>query len=338
MISPTGVEMQNQSLASVRLLIVEDQLIVAQDLRAQLEEFGYTVVGTAASAHEALRKAREQAPTLVLMDIRLRGRTDGIAVASTLRSQYDLPVVFLTANTDPITLERALESEPVGYLAKPYTRGTLQATLALALRRHESVLHERQAEAQRARLVQQNAELAALARRLHAESTLDALTGLYNRRYLDAALQRELRRAQRERRSVGIILLDLDRFKRLNDSFGHVAADAALQAIAELLRSRLRAYDAACRYGGEEIVIVLPGSRTAEAAALAEQLRTAIEQLVVEHRGVRLSQVTASFGVSSYPEDALDPNLLLEAADAALYLAKAAGRNRVSVAPRASAS
>jgi diguanylate cyclase (GGDEF)-like protein len=330
--------MNSQSQATVRVLIVEDQLIVARDLRAQLEEFGYQVVGMAASADEALTRVQEHPPDLVLMDIRLRGSTDGIAVANTLRSQYDLPVVFLTANTDPLTLERALQSEPVGYLAKPYTRGTLQATIALALRRQESERVERQAEAERARLLKQNAGLAALARRFRAESTIDPLTGLYNRRHLESALQRELRRAQRERQSVGIILLDLDRFKSLNDRFGHVAADTALQAVAKLLRSRLRAYDAACRYGGEEIVIILPGSRSADTVALAEQLRAAIEQLVIEHRGTRLSQITASFGVSSYPEDAVDPRLLLEAADAALYVAKAAGRNRVSVAPRASAS
>jgi len=126
--------------AAKRILLVEDEHLVALDLRGALEDMGYEVVGTAASSDEALRKAGEQRPDLVLMDIHLAGVIDGIQAATLLRYRYQLPVVYLTAYSDSATLESVLEAEPDGYLTKPYNQRTLWTTIEVAFRRHESEL------------------------------------------------------------------------------------------------------------------------------------------------------------------------------------------------------
>lgn len=319
---------------SRRLLIVEDERIVAMDLRIQLQELGYSISGVATTSDDALRAAREQQPDLILMDIRLAGNADGIDTARAVREHYGIPIIFLTANTDSRTIAQALETGPGGYLSKPYSARTLLATIELVLRRHEEEL-ARQLEyrTDKAKLVQEFAELEERAERFRQESTTDSLTGLHNRRHLETVMKRELSLAQREARRIGVILLDLDRFKTFNDTFGHLAADRVLREVSDLLRRRLRAYDVPCRYGGEEIVIIAPGTSTRDAAALAEQIRHSIEQLSIVHEGIRLAPVTASFGVASFPEHGEDLEALLQAADAALYASKASGRNRVSMPP-----
>jgi len=317
-----------------RVLVVEDERIVALDLRGALESLGYTVVATVASSDEALRTADERRPDLVLMDIRIAGPADGIQTASLIRERYQLPVVYLTANADAEMLERALATEPAGYLVKPYNLPSLRTTIEVALRRHEAELALRRAhEQEKAQMAQLTRAAGLRARRLHRQATTDPLTGLYNRRRLEQVIKREVSFAQREGHAVGVILIDLDHFKQLNDTFGHGAGDAALRTVSQFLRVRLRAYDIACRYGGDEIVVIAPAADTATAMALAEQLRAGIEQLPIEHGGAALPRLTASLGVASFPRDGVAPEALLHAADAALYCAKAEGRNRVASAP-----
>lgn len=321
-----------------RLLIVEDESIVAFDLAVALEDMGYAVVATAASCDEALRAADEQHPDLVLMDINIAGRTNGIEAGSLLRARHDIPLVYLTANVDGTTLSRALASEPDGYLVKPYNEHSLRSTIEIAFCRHEAERVTRAAhERERAQLEQKYSDMTSLARRLRREATRDPLTGLCNRRRLHDMATREISFGQRDSHPVGFVLLDLDRFKQLNDSFGHAAGDAALRAVADLLTSRIRSYDIACRYGGEEIVIVAPGETTAGAATLAEYLRAGIEALEVAFEGVSLPRLTASFGVASAPEHGSDLDGVLAAADRALYRAKSEGRNRVVTAAVADA-
>ncbi|MBE7380913.1 MAG: diguanylate cyclase [Leptolyngbya sp. SIO1E4] len=167
---------------------------------------------------------------------------------------------------------------------------------------------------------------------LQHQSIRDPLTGLFNRRYLEESLQQEISRAQRHRHTIGIIMIDLDHFKYFNDTHGHDAGDHVLQAVGKLLREKVRESDIACRYGGEEIVLVLPESSLAENQAKAEVLRDAISKLKVHHNGKTLDALTASFGVACFPEHGVAGSTLVQAADAALYQAKAAGRNQVIVA------
>jgi len=168
---------------------------------------------------------------------------------------------------------------------------------------------------------------------LRDRSIRDALTGLYNRRYLEETLDREFGRAERSNQAVSIMVIDIDHFKRFNDQRGHEAGDAVLAHIGRLLAEFFRTSDIPCRYGGEEFVVVLPDAAISNAVHRAETLRDVVSAQTVEHRGTLLGPVTLSIGVASFPTNGSQPDEVLRSADAALYLAKKQGRNRVSVAP-----
>jgi diguanylate cyclase (GGDEF)-like protein len=170
--------------------------------------------------------------------------------------------------------------------------------------------------------------------RLQEQAISDPLTGLYNRRYLNEFLPRELARSGRNGTPVAVMLIDLDHFKRVNDSFGHEAGDIVLTAIGALLREKVRGSDIACRYGGEEFALVLPETSEEPAARRAEDIRVAISSLELSHAGTRMGKVTASCGIALFPDHADDTDTLLRVADVALYAAKGAGRNRVMVGQR----
>jgi len=167
---------------------------------------------------------------------------------------------------------------------------------------------------------------------LRHQSIRDPLTGLYNRRYLEETLDRELRRAERAGQSLGLLLFDIDLFKQFNDTFGHEAGDIMLREVGRLLRDRFRREDIVCRYGGEEFVIVLPSATLDETINRARELEGAVRWLDVRHRGRSLGSVTLSLGVAVFPDHGQTIETLLRAADAALYRAKQAGRARVEVA------
>ncbi|MFC1610034.1 diguanylate cyclase [Myxococcota bacterium] len=168
--------------------------------------------------------------------------------------------------------------------------------------------------------------------RLRTQAIHDPLTGLHNRRYLDEAFHRELLRAARKTSPVGVLMLDLDHFKVFNDTHGHTAGDALLQAFAVQLRSNIRAEDVACRYGGEEFAVILPDATLGQALARAEQIREGMRKLTVDFQGRVLAGVTVSIGVAASPGHGESPDALLRAADAALYAAKADGRDRTKIA------
>ena len=167
---------------------------------------------------------------------------------------------------------------------------------------------------------------------LQHQSIRDPLTGLFNRRYLEESLQQEISRAQRYQRSIGVIMMDVDHFKQFNDTYGHETGDHVLQTIGKLLKESVRGSDIACRYGGEEIVLVLSESTLPDTQARAESIREAISKLRIHQNGKILDTLTASFGVSSFPQHGAIGSALVQAADAALYRAKAAGRNQVVAA------
>ncbi|MEB3175493.1 MAG: diguanylate cyclase [Cyanobacteriota bacterium] len=171
-----------------------------------------------------------------------------------------------------------------------------------------------------------------LREQLQEQSLQDPLTALFNRRYLEQFLIQELARAKRHRYSVGVLMMDIDRFKNVNDTFGHEAGDRVLTAIGALLKEHIRASDVACRYGGEEMTVILPDTSLADASQKAEFLRRVIAALRVKYGDLTLDSVTASFGVACYPDHGERAKDLLQAADQALYRAKAAGRNQVVVA------
>jgi diguanylate cyclase (GGDEF)-like protein len=160
----------------------------------------------------------------------------------------------------------------------------------------------------------------------------DALTGLYNRRYLDDALLRELRRFERSGNPVSLIMIDIDHFKRFNDTFGHDAGDFVLSAVARIITNNIRPTDIACRYGGEELAVLLPEADLECAMGRAEILRIAIRELNLTHRGQTIPAPTASFGVAEFPMHGAILTDFLKATDLALYHAKEAGRDQVCAA------
>jgi len=175
-------------------------------------------------------------------------------------------------------------------------------------------------------------ELQRLQEQLRDQSVHDSLTGLYNRRYLEEMFARELILAERQGHPVSLIMGDLDHFKRVNDAYGHLAGDEVLRVFGALMKRHARGSDICCRYGGEEFLLILPGTSTETAVERAEQLRMALAAAPVTY-GVAQIAVTASFGVATFPRDGRTSDALIAAADAALYAAKSAGRNRVSVSP-----
>jgi diguanylate cyclase (GGDEF)-like protein/PAS domain S-box-containing protein len=171
---------------------------------------------------------------------------------------------------------------------------------------------------------------------LRSQSIKDPLTGLYNRRYLTEMLEREIRRAVRAEQSLGILMLDLDHFKKFNDTYGHEAGDTVLRETASFLSKSIRVEDVVCRFGGEEFVIILPTADLNASHSRAERIRSKIRELAVLHQGQSLGMITVSIGVATLPQHGTSPKDLLEAADAALYRAKREGRDRVvNAEPRA---
>ncbi|MGH6961079.1 MAG: diguanylate cyclase [Dongiaceae bacterium] len=171
---------------------------------------------------------------------------------------------------------------------------------------------------------------------LRMQSIRDPLTGLFNRRYLEESLELEVGRAARAQATIGVIMFDVDHFKRFDDSFGHDAGDAVLKVVGETLSAGVRRGDIACRFGGEEFTVIAPGASAEDAARRAETLREAVSAITVLHQGRPLGPITCSLGVASFPAQGTTPAEILQAADKALYRAKQAGRNRVELAaPRA---
>jgi diguanylate cyclase (GGDEF)-like protein len=164
---------------------------------------------------------------------------------------------------------------------------------------------------------------------LRNQSIRDPLTGLFNRRYMQESLERELLRATRSSYAIGIIMLDIDHFKNFNDTFGHAAGDQMLRELGSFLKLQVRGGDIVCRYGGEEFTIILPEASLAIARQRAELLHREARQLQVQYQGQPLGPITLSLGVAAFPQHGTAADALLQVADEALYRAKNAGRDRV---------
>ncbi len=167
---------------------------------------------------------------------------------------------------------------------------------------------------------------------LRSQSIRDPLTGLFNRRFMEESLELEIKRAARNQRPLGMIMIDLDHFKYFNDNFGHEAGDLLLKELGTLLRGNIRGEDIACRYGGEEFTLILPEGTGAVTRQRAEFFKDAIQRLDIHYRGRPLGRITASMGVAIFPDHGRTAKALVEAADKALYRSKNAGRDRVTLA------
>lgn len=296
-------------MQSANILIVEDELLIARDLSQKLKKNGFQVVGVASSGDRAHELIRAHSPDLILMDIVIKGNKDGITVATEVHEQYQLPVIFLTAYADNTTLQRSEQSGAYGYILKPFNESELLVSIKLALQKHKQY------------------------KNIHQQSTRDVLTGLLNRRFLEETLGQEEAKFQRHRREFSIILIDIDHFKRFNDTYGHAAGDYVLQAVGGLLQHHVRQMDLVCRYGGEEMLILLPECGLGQAGEIAESIREKLAAMPLSYEGRDLGTVTASLGVACYPHHGATGNETIKTADQCLYQAKNNGRNRVVLAP-----
>ena len=170
---------------------------------------------------------------------------------------------------------------------------------------------------------------------LREQSIRDPLTGLYNRRYMEAVFKQQLSRVTRHLHPLGIIMIDIDHFKLFNDTHGHAAGDALLRELARFLQNHIRSEDVACRYGGEEFILIMPDASLETARQRAEQLRGEAKGIHIHDAGLSLEGITLSLGVAVYPQHGRNREDVMRAADAALYRAKQEGRDKVIVAERA---
>jgi two-component system, cell cycle response regulator len=293
-----------------RILVAEDSALLRRMIGDVLRSHGWEVL-EAADGASALTMARAENPSVLLMAREMEG-LDGMAVLDALRADprtTDMPVVFVTGHTDARDLAEGLERGAHDYVRKPVDPVELVARIRTALRLR-SLLDE---------LARRNAELEQLAR-------TDVLTGLANRRHADDVLRATIASARRHGRTLSAVLVDIDRFKSVNDVHGHAAGDAVLREIALRLADGLREEDLAARWGGEEFLLLLPDSP--DAAVVCERLRASIAERPVNVHGLLELHVSASFGWAPWSGEETG-EALVGRADVALYAAKAGGRDRV---------
>jgi two-component system cell cycle response regulator len=314
-------------LPGLDILLVDDDPLLLARLTKALTQAGHRV-RTASSGQQALQEIFNSPPQLVLTDWSMRPM-DGLSLCRTLRQSElgkHLYLIMLTANESEEDLLKAFEAGVDDYVTKPVNLKVLFARLRAGQR-----IAKLQADLakERAELELKAKELSLLSRKLERLAHTDLLTGLPNRRYAGQRLNQELSEARRYGRPLGVMILDLDYFKSINDTLGHAAGDEVLKHAASVMSKALRACDVLARWGGEEFLAILPNTDLAAAGALAERLR----QTLVEHQPhlPLKRKVTVSIGVSAYPP-ARDLDGLLHAADEALYRAKGKGRNRVEMA------
>jgi len=308
----------------MKILLAEDSSFYCRMITDQLKEWGFEFV-CARSGNEAWKiLSKQDAPRLALLDWVLPD-IEGIELCRRLRNrpegEHYTYTVLLTAKTEKEEMLRAMDAGADDFLAKPFDPLELKARLLVGKRILE--LQEK--------LVSANSALAFAA-------THDFLTRIWNRAEILAFLKRELSRARRDSTTVGLILVDVDHFKKVNDQFGHQAGDVVLQEVARRFSHCVREYDGIGRYGGEEFLVILTGCDMATTVRRANDIRTAISTEPVPLPQGSLS-VSVSMGVS-VAEASEDIELLLRRTDSALYQAKRNGRNRVecSNAPTPSAS
>ena len=236
--------------------------------------------------------------------------------------------VSASVSTNYLCIPLVAQGETLGVLYVE-NKATLQASSPQAARFEQATLSRRaNAVAERVSLALANLKLREL---LRNQSIRDPLTGLYNRRYLEESLNRELHRAHRAGRNVSLVMLDLDHFKHFNDTFGHQVGDILLKEVAEVIRNRVRAGDLACRYGGEEFSLIIAEVDTEGTHKCVESIREAIKHLSLNHRGQTLGTITVSAGIATFPAHGNTSEDLIRAADDALYQAKKSGRDRIVV-------
>jgi diguanylate cyclase (GGDEF)-like protein len=303
-------------MAAAALIIDDSEAVRSHVERVLSEHLHFAAVFCAADGLEGFKVLleRHEEVNLVLCDLMMPG-LDGfkfLRLKATRPELSEIPVIMLTGEEDLRTKVQVLGAGASDYLVKPFHDEELAARIRIHLK-----------------IKQLQDELRDKNLKLEALSRTDELTGLHNRRYFMELTKSELSRARRHATPLGLLIIDADHFKSINDTMGHVAGDRVLAAIGKVLRSGTREYDIAARYGGEEFVLLLPQTRADDARIVAERCRRTIAATRVTHEGLVIC-VTVSIGVAALPVASVsNVEDLVRRADEALYKAKAAGRNQV---------
>jgi len=310
--------MDEQTKKPPTILVADDEPTNRSLLQRRLERAGYSVV-TAQDGRDAVDKTRATLPDLILLDV-MMPVMDGLEACRIIKADeatHNIPVIFLSARDETDVKINGLSLGANDYISKPFKAEELLARVDVAMRIKREQDHLR---------------LTVVEARADAETALesamtDALTGLLNRYGLQRVLPREHAEAQRYGRQLSCLMIDVDNFKSVNDTYGHPAGDIAIQQVAEILTEAVRHSDTACRYGGEEFLVLLPETNLDGAITLAEKIReTAASRIFGD--AARAFNLTLSAGAAMLTETE-SGNDMIARADIALYHAKARGRNRV---------
>jgi len=302
------------------ILIVDD---IAQNLQVIgdiLEGVGYETT-FATSGEQALVRVKVACPDLILLDL-MMPQMNGLEVCEKLKSEPELaeiPVVFLTASNDKKDLIQAFDQGAVDYVTKPFSPPELLSRV----RTHLELKHTRD---QLKEALHQQCKLTAELNRL---ATTDPLTQVWNRRHLLTLGQQELNRAKRYHRDLSVLMVDIDHFKKINDTYGHAIGDKVLITLTQTLAKSMRSTDHFGRFGGEEFLVFLPESDSKAAANVAERIRETVATMMISIPETDLT-LTVSIGVATHNDDSTI-EMLIKQADDALYHAKNQGRNQVVV-------
>ena len=309
-------------MAKANVLLVEDDPIQAEATKETLEKAGYNVVCTT-DGISAIKQVKANKPDIILLDVILPG-LDGYEVCRWLKLEEQtkgIPVIMLTVKTELSDKISGLHIGADDYLPKPYNELELYARIYASLR----------TKALQDELKSKNTQLEELLAEVEYMAITDVLTGLFNRRRLHLVLAREFGRSKRYESPFALMLMDLDHFKNINDTYGHLAGDMVLQDVAKIIQKNIREIDTAARYGGEEFIVLLPNTKKEDAVHLAERMRLSIENHAFPD--MQNTAITVSIGIAGVPDkDITTEDKMVQCADIALYKSKQNGRNRTVVA------
>lgn len=308
-------------MAGENILLVEDDKLQSITTKEYLESNGYNVI-LAEDGKSAIKIVKTQQIQLILLDLVLPD-IDGSEVCRWLKLNEDtkgIPIIMLTVKSSTPDKVAGLHAGADDYLAKPYNETELNARIYASLR----------TKALQDELKKKNRQLEEVLAKVEFLAITDPLTGLYNRRHFEIMIEKEFNRTARYNSPTSCLMIDIDYFKRINDEYGHRAGDTVLKEIADLLKRCLRKIDTVARWGGEEFVVLLPGTNKKGATDASSRILGAIS----EHQfsGIQ-RQITVSIGIAAVPGCPADSaEKLIDASDNAMYEAKSKGRNRIELA------
>jgi len=309
-------------MAKANVLLVEDDPIQAEATKETLEKAGYNVACTT-DGISAIKQVKANKPDIILLDVILPG-LDGYEVCRWLKLEEQtrgIPVIMLTIKTELSDKISGLHIGADDYLPKPYDELELNARIYASLR----------TKALQDELRSKNTQLEELLAKVEYMAITDVLTGLFNRRRLHLDLAKEFERSKRYESPLALMLMDLDHFKNINDTYGHLAGDMVLQNVAKIIQKNIREIDTAARYGGEEFIVLLPNTKKEDAVNLAERMRLSIENHTFPD--MQNTAITVSIGIAGVPDkDITTEDKMVQCADIALYKSKQSGRNRTVIA------